>query len=139
VEHFLPLYERVSRWKDRRVRLELPLFPGYIFVRIALRDQLKVLQIPGIVRLVGFNGRPAALSETEMTTLQTGLSGVKAEPYPFLKEGQIVRIRSGPLGGLSGYLVRRKQKERIVISIDSIMRAFIAEVSLDDIEIPEGR
>jgi len=64
VEHFLPLYSSVRRWKDRRVQLEFPLFPGYVFVRLALRDRLRVLQIPGVVRLVGFNGLPAALPDT---------------------------------------------------------------------------
>src|SRR5262245_10028837 len=59
VEHFMPLYSSVRRWKDRRVNLELPLFPGYVFVRLALRDRLRVLQIPSVVRLVGFNGLPA--------------------------------------------------------------------------------
>src|SRR5215467_7020856 len=56
VEHFLPQYESVRRWKDRRVKLQLPLFPGYVFVRLELRNQIRVLQIPSVVRLVGFNG-----------------------------------------------------------------------------------
>src|SRR5690348_1640448 len=55
VEHFLPLYGSVRRWKDRRVTLDLPLFPGYVFIRLALQDRLRVLEIPGVVRLVGFN------------------------------------------------------------------------------------
>ena len=63
IESFLPLYEKVSRWKDRRVKLRLPLFSGYVFVRMALQEKLRVLQIPGAVRLVGFNGVPAALSD----------------------------------------------------------------------------
>src|SRR2546430_13527103 len=66
IEHLLPLYESVRRWKDRRVRLQMPLFPGYVFVRLALRDRVELLQIPGIVRLVSFNGRPAALPEEEI-------------------------------------------------------------------------
>src|SRR5216684_840587 len=58
VEHFLPTYESLRRWKDRRVRLQLSLFPGYVFVRMALQDRLQVLQVPGVARLVGFNGTP---------------------------------------------------------------------------------
>ncbi len=73
VERFLPLYSSVRRWKDRRVTLDLPLFPGYVFVRLALRDRLRVLQIPSVVRLVGFNGLPAALPEEEMEILRSGL------------------------------------------------------------------
>src|SRR5437879_4480246 len=74
VEHFLPLYSSVRRWKDRRVQLELPLFPGYVFVRLALRDRLRVLQIPSVVRLVGFSGHPTPLPDSEIETLRSGLS-----------------------------------------------------------------
>src|SRR6266700_4843387 len=58
LEHFLPLYTSVRRWRDRRVQLELPLFPGYVFVRLALLDRLRVVQIPSVVRMVGFGGLP---------------------------------------------------------------------------------
>jgi transcription antitermination factor NusG len=92
VEHFLPLYSSVRRWKDRRVTLDLPLFPGYVFVRLALRDRLRVLQIPSVVRLVGFNGSPAALPDEEMEILRTGLcQSLRAEPHPFLAVGRRVR------------------------------------------------
>src|SRR5881396_1909972 len=74
VEHFLPLYNSVRRWNDRRVQLQSPLFPGYVFVRLALCDRLRVLQIPSVVRLVGFNGQPAALPDTEMEIMRWGLS-----------------------------------------------------------------
>ena len=136
VEHFLPVYETVHRWKDRRVRLQLPLFPCYIFVRVALRNHLDVLRVPGVVRLVGFNGRLAVLPETEMLVLRRALSsGIRMGPHPYLAVDRIVRVRSGPLSGLTGRLVRKKQNCRIVISIESIMRSVIAEVSLDDIEV----
>src|SRR5882724_10943079 len=73
VEHFLPVYESVRRWKDRRMKLELPLFPGYIFVRLALCDRLQVLQVPGVAKLVGFNGTPTALPQEEIDALKKGL------------------------------------------------------------------
>src|SRR6266571_7147008 len=89
VENFLPLYGSVRRWKDRRVQLELALFPGYVFVRLALRDRLRVLQIPSVARLVGFNGLPTALPDTEMEILRTGLcNSLRAEPHPFLTVGR---------------------------------------------------
>src|SRR5579864_1740010 len=74
VEHFLPLYSSVRRWKDRRVKLELPLFPGYVFVRLALCNRLRVAQIPSVVRLVGFGGLPIALPDTDMEIMRSGLS-----------------------------------------------------------------
>src|SRR5258708_5346253 len=66
VEYFLPLYESIRRWKDRRVKLQTPLFPGYVFVRVALRDRLCVLQTPGIVHLVSFSGHPAPLPHEDI-------------------------------------------------------------------------
>src|SRR4029077_3907037 len=117
IESYLPLYEAVRRWKDRRMRLQLPLFPGYVFVRMALVDRLRVLQVPSVVRLVGFNGHLAALPDAEIEGLKTGLaSGVRAEPHPFLSAGRPVRVRSGPLAGMQGVLVRRKNSVRFIVS-----------------------
>src|ERR1700691_238866 len=74
VENFLPLYESVRRWKDRRVRLQLPLFPGYVFVRLALRDRLQVLEIPSVVRLVGVDRYPTPLPAEEIETIRACLA-----------------------------------------------------------------
>ncbi len=135
VEHFLPLYESVRRWKDRRVRLELPLFHGYVFVRLALRDRLQVLQVPGVAHLVGFSGRPAALPQAEMDALRTSLaSGIRVEPHPYLTAGRRVRIKAGPLAGMEGILLRRKSGLRIVLSIDMIRRAVAVEMESSEIE-----
>src|SRR5216683_2968155 len=111
VEHFLPLYSSVRRWKDRRVTLERPLFPGYVFVRLALRDRLRVQTIPGVARLVGFGQTPAALPDEELEALRTSLrSGIRAVPHPLLTVGRRVRVKSGPLAGLQGILVKRKNR-----------------------------
>ncbi|HYT19818.1 MAG TPA: UpxY family transcription antiterminator [Candidatus Polarisedimenticolia bacterium] len=134
VEQFLPLYSSVRRWKDRRVNLELPLFPGYVFVRLALRDRLRVLQIPSVVRLVGFNGLPTALPDTEMEVLRSGLSErLRAEPHPFLTVGRRVRIKSGPFAGLEGILKRKKSNLRVVISLEIIQRSVAVDVDAADV------
>ena len=134
VEHFLPLYEAVRRWKDRRVRLQVPLFPGYVFVRMALRDRLRVQQVPGLARLVGFHGTPAALPDQEIEALRANLtSGVRAEPHPYITEGRRVRVKSGPLAGLHGILVKRKNKARFVVSVELIQRAMAVEIDEADL------
>jgi transcription antitermination factor NusG len=135
VEHFLPLYASVRRWKDRRVRLELPLFPGYVFVRLALRDRLQALQASGVVRLVGFGDRPAPLPDQEIETLREGLThGLRAEPHPYLRVGHRVLVKSGPLEGLEGIVVRRKNGCRLVISFELIQRAMAVEIDEADLE-----
>ena len=135
VEAYLPQYESVRRWKDRRVRLDLPLFPGYVFVHLALRDRLRVLQTPSVVRLVGFGGQPAALPDQEIEALRQGLThAMRIEPHPYMKVGQRVRVRSGPLQGLEGILARKKNVSRFVISLDLIMRSVAAEIDVAELE-----
>jgi transcription antitermination factor NusG len=135
VEHFLPLYESLRRWKDRRMKLQLPLFPGYVFVRLALPDRLKVLQVPGVARLVGFNGQPAVLPDRDIQALRTSLTAqVRAEPHPYLTVGRRVRIDRGPLAGVEGILIRKKNALRVVLSLDLIMRSASVEVDVGDIE-----
>jgi transcription antitermination factor NusG len=135
IECFLPVYRSVRRWKDRRKELELPLFPGYIFVHIALRDRLQVLQSPGVVQFVSFHGKPAPLESVEIETLRNGLSrNALAQPHPYLKVGRCVRIHSGPMAGMEGVLVRRKDKFRVVLSIHLIQRSVAVEVDEAEIE-----
>jgi transcription antitermination factor NusG len=135
IEHFLPLYESVRRWKDRRVQLQLPLFPGYVFVRIALRDRLQVLEIPSVARLVGFNRTPTPLPEGEIEALKEGLeSGVRAIPHPYLKVGRRVRVIAGPLEGLEGILIRKKNGLRFVISLNLIQRSILVHTEADWLE-----
>jgi transcription antitermination factor NusG len=135
VESFLPLYESVSRWKDRRVRLELPLFQGYVFVHVALQERLRVLQVPGVVRLVGFGGVPAPLPDEQMDAMRIGLlQRLRAEPHPYITVGRRIRVTRGPLQGAQGILMRKKGLFRVVLSLNLIMRAVAVEVDASDIE-----
>ena len=135
VEHFLPLYETVRKWKNGRFKVQLPLFPGYLFVHIALRDRLRVLQVPGVVRLVGFNGVPTALPQVELEIIRSALTkGVEAEPHPYLRVGQRVRITSGPMEGLQGILLRRRGRPRVVVSVDLIMRSVALDIDAAQVE-----
>ena len=135
VERFLPTYSSVRRWKDRRVQLDLPLFPGYVFVRLPLCERLRVLQIPSVVRLVGFGGLPVPLPDHEIELMRSGLSQSRgAEPHPFLKAGRRVRITGGPFAGLEGILKRKGNNFRMVISIELIQRSVIVDVDACDVK-----
>jgi transcription antitermination factor NusG len=140
IESFLPLYRTVRQWRNGRHHVELPLFPGYAFVRIALKNRLEVLKVPGVVHLVGFNGRPVPLETEEVERLRRGLAqGVRAEPHPYLTAGQRVRITAGPLMGQEGILTRRKGNVRVVLSIDLIQRSVLVDVDADALEPVSGR
>jgi transcription antitermination factor NusG len=135
LESYLPQYESVRKWKDRRVRLQMPLFPGYIFVHLALRNRLKVLQVPGVAYLVGFAGRPVAVPEEEFGRIRGLLQkGLRAAPHRYLAAGRRVRVRSGPLEGMAGIVVRRKNGNRLVISVEVIQRAMVVDLDGADLE-----
>jgi transcription antitermination factor NusG len=132
---FLPLYRSVRRWKDRRKELDLALFPGYVFVRIAPEERLQVLRLPGVVRLVTSNGQPVALPEADIESLRRGLAKhLPMAPHPYLKVGRRVRLSRGPMAGLEGILRRRKEGLRLVVSIEMLMRAVAVEVDEADVE-----
>src|SRR5208283_5186041 len=135
VESFLPLYRTVRRWSDRRVELQMPLFPGYVFVHLALRERLRVLLVPGVAKLVGFGGLPAALPDEQIEALRAGLDKqMLAKPHPYLVAGRRVSIVRGPLCGAQGVLVRKKSVFRVVLSLELIMRSVAVEVDAADVE-----
>ena len=134
IETFLPLQHVVHRWKDRNKPVSLPLFPGYVFVRIVSQDHLSALRLPGVVRLVGFNTLPAPIPDAELESLRlvTG-SGALVEPCQYMKEGRRVRICRGVLQGTEGILVRRKGGHRLIVSVDLILRSVAVEVDEADV------
>lgn len=135
IECYLPLYQSLRRWNDRKALIDFPLFPGYLFVRIPLSARLRVLTVPGVVRIISFNGKPASLSDEEISTLRASVDLRSAEPFPYLAEGKKIRITSGPLKGLEGIVVRRKKKLRAVVSIHSIMQSYAVEVDVADAQL----
>jgi transcription antitermination factor NusG len=135
VEHFLPLYERRSKWKDRIVRLRLPVFPGYVFVRLALKDRLQILRISGVSRFVGFDGTPVALAEDDIDRIRTILNqGYSVEPHPYIKIGCRVRVVSGALQGMEGVIARKKNRSRFVITLDMIRQSMAVEADALDLQ-----
>jgi transcription antitermination factor NusG len=135
VEHFLPLYTSVRRWRDRRVQIELPLFPSYIFVHLPLVERLRVLRVPGVVRLVGFTCSPVPLPDSEITRIRSILHDrFRAEPYPYLTTGKRVRVKTGPLAGWEGRVTGRKKRNRFVVTMALIQRSVAIEIDGIDLE-----
>ena len=130
VEHFLPCCRSVRQWKDRRVTLDMPLFPGYIFVRLAFRDRMTILTLPNIVGLVGTRSSPSIVSAEEIDSIRRGVEFGNAAPHPQLAAGQRVAVVSGVLRGMEGILLRAQNNTRVVISVDSIARSFSVEVDI---------
>lgn len=134
VESFLPLYNAVRYWKNRRAHIELPLFPSYLFVRMSATERLRVLQVPGVVHIVTFQGEPAAVPADEIEGLRSVLQLRKCEPCQYLAAGRRIRIKTGPLQGLEGVVVRQNGHTRIIASVDFIQRSTSVELRPEDLE-----
>jgi len=136
IECYLPLYRSQRRWSDgSRVTLELPLFPGYLFIHIPRSERRRVLAVPGALAVVGgTGGEPAAVPDGTIDALRTGLGLRPAQPHPLVTSGERVRIRSGALAGLEGVVVRSKNGLRVVMTLEHIQQSYAVEVGLDDLE-----
>lgn len=131
----LPLYTEAHRWKDRVREVSLPLFPNYVFVSGGFERKAEVLSMPGIYDFVRFGGSPAPIPGREIEMVRRVVErGQHVEPYPFLNTGDRVRVKSEPLKGLEGILIRRKNSYRLVLSIELLARSIAVEVDAFDVE-----
>jgi transcription antitermination factor NusG len=130
-EIFLPLYAVSSKWADRTKQVSFPLFPGYIFLREGLDRWLQIVTTPGVCGIVGWGGRPAAIAHSEIEGVRRMIeSTLRVQPHPFLKTGDWVRVKSGPLAGLEGILVREKNFSRVVLSVEILGKSAAVEVDV---------
>ena len=135
VETFLPTCESIRLWKNRqRVKIVQALFPTYVFVRIHRTEQSIVLRSPGVRAIIGNHKGPIPLQNAEIEFLRSGIAGQRVEPYLDLVIGEKVRIKSGPMQGLEGVLVRKKNSLRFVITLDLINQRAAVEVGADELE-----
>ena len=134
IESMLPLYQVIHRWRNGVKRqLSLPLFPGYVFVHFNVQQKLKILSIPSVASLVGCGAEPSPLQDGEVDAIRLALPHL-AKPHPFLKCGDRVRLKSGPLAGLEGILLRKKDSMKFVLSMDLLQQAISVEIDPADLE-----
>lgn len=136
IESFLPTYCLPRIWKNRqRTTAVLPLFPNYVFVRIRLRDRFRLLQIPGVVQIVGKMSHPIPLPDAEIEFLRSDFWRRRIEPFPELVIGRKVRIRRGIMRGVEGILIRKNNRLHFVLSLALINQQAAVEVSAEDLEL----
>lgn len=137
-EIFLPAYESVRLWKDRKKIISLPLFPCYVFVRGGLNRRLHVVTTPGVLSILSRGEQVATIPESEITAIQRSIAGsLRVEPHPFLNCGDQVRVVRGPLEGVTGILIRKKSLCRLILSVDTLARSIAVEIDTADVE-PRG-
>jgi transcription elongation factor/antiterminator RfaH len=138
IESFLPLVERWSRRRDRRKRINLPLFPGYLFVRSQMDaySHLEILKTDGVVRILGNDGKPTPIPDEQIFAIQALIkNGMAVTSHLYLKDGMKVRIVNGPLIGIEGILLKTQpKKHRFIISVDLLQESVSVEIDELDIE-----
>ncbi len=136
IEHLLPLYDVLSQWKDRKKLVRKPLFPGYLFVYILGEADLAAAQhTRGVVHVVSNGAGPVSIPEQQVESVRRMVeASVDVDPWPALKRGQRVRVRTGPLQGVEGYVSRRKGVHRIVVTVDLLGQGVAAEINPEYLE-----
>ena len=134
-EAFLPTVARWSRWKDRKKKIDWPLFPGYCFARFDSRESLPILKCAGVVSIVAFDGAIAAIPDDEIEGIRRLVSSdLQYDPCPLIKEGMTVEVTHGPLKGVSGRLVRKGAHARLILAVNLIGQAVSVEVDASDVK-----
>lgn len=134
IEAFLPTIPRWSRWKDRKKRIDWPLFPGYCFARFEPTSRLSVLKCSGVVRIVSFDGDLAPIPDQDIEAVRRLVnSDLQYDPCPLIREGTMVEIVHGPLKGVSGRLVRKGSQQQLILSVELICRAVSVSVDAADV------
>jgi transcription antitermination factor NusG len=135
---FLPLLRQIHRWTDRRVKVEVPMFSCYAFVRIVhtVEERLKVLRTPGVLGFVGCERQGTPIPDAQIESLRTAISGnIPCFPHPFISGGRRVRIRGGSLDGVEGILVRQGGDQSLVVSVELLQRSVAIRVEGYDVEL----
>ena len=128
MEAFLPIIERERQWADRKKRVQFPLFPGYLFVRVPWSRVPELVRMPSVVTVVGTNGVPCVIRDREIESVKTlvdgiGRTGILPSPADFLEDGDRVRVVEGPFAGLEGILLESAGQPRVIVQLTAIRQA----------------
>ncbi len=129
IESYLPVQTVVRQWSDRKKKVEEPLFRSYVFVHTTSNDRINSLQIDGVVRMVGFGGKPSIIPDDQIDAIKRFLTeGYRFELQDYLVQGDRVKVTHGPLMGVHGKLVEIRNERRFVISIEAIRQSIAVEI-----------
>ena len=137
VDYFLPTVQEQHRWKDRKKTIDMPIFPGYVLVRIpdSAEHRMRVLHTDGTIRILGYGGGIEPIPDSEVESVRLLLaSGLRFFGHPFLREGARVRVKNGPLKDVEGVLTRFKNQSRLVLSVNLLAQSIAVEIDIADVE-----
>ena len=132
---YVPLYSEMRMRRRRRVNLELPLFPCYVFVKMRLESKARLLSTPGVIRLLTASGEAVVFSDEEMDVLQFSLKTLSARPHPLHTCGKRIRLKHGPFAGLEGTILRRNGKRKLIVTLDCIQSSMLLDIDSADAQL----
>jgi transcription antitermination factor NusG len=132
---YVPLYSETRTWKKRGVKLELPLFPCYVFAKTLPENRTRLLSAPGVIRLLTVSGAPLVFPDEEMDALQSALRDWSARPCPFHSSGKRIHLTSGPFAGLEGTILRRNGKRKLIVTLDLINSSMLLDIDAADAQL----
>ena len=129
LEHFLPLVPQLRYWKDRKKIVNMPIFPGYVFVNIKISEKIRVLQANGVVRFIEFNGAPSPIPDAQIEDVRQLLKYPdRVETASYFNCGDPVEITAGPFSGIRGKIIHSRGKQRLLVGIEIIHQAISVEI-----------
>lgn len=139
IETYLPLVGRLKQWSDRKKTVEEPLFKSYLFVRTDMKNYFDILNTPGIVRFVCFEGKPVPVPDNQIVAVKSYVGEFDGEDdmssLSELHEGQLVEIAHGQMKGLVGRLVEIRGKKRLIVNIEAVGQSLPISVTRSQIVV----
>ena len=136
---FLPLHKVIRQWSDRKKKLEVPLFPNYVFVYTTHRERFEIFKVNEVVRIVSFEGQPAIISESTVSSLKKLLKGENVEvSNEEFQEGAMMKIIDGQFAGVEGVLIKKNRKGRLLLKIEVLHTYVSADIGADNVEATQG-
>lgn len=139
IESFLPFVVKTRLWRNRKIPCSLPLFPNYIFVKLASEKRAEIFRIPGVIYIVSPKGTSQAMLASQIEDLRK-LSGTQSlQSHAYIDAGSRVRVKTGAFAGYEGILMQQNNQLHLVLSITAINRSFAVTLETDDVEPVIGR
>ena len=129
IEVYLPLQTIISQWSDRKKKIEVPLFRGYVFVHISSQKRIRSLRVDGVVKMIGFGGKPSIIPDDQIEAIRLLLGGgVHLEKVDYFQNDDLVKVIHGPFEGIKGRVIEKRNQRRFVINIDAIRQSVALEI-----------
>ena len=128
-EVYLPILKERRKWSDRKKWVELPLFRSYIFVKTEIKKSLFVLQTMGVVKVIKFGGEIAVIQNDSIQAIKLMIEGgYMPEAIDYFVKGETVEVKSGPLKGLIGEVIRVDNSDRLLVRVDAIQHSISVQI-----------